>query len=230
MLLLPGLDGTGRLFYRQTPGLARSFRVATCALRDGATSMDQLVADAVHAIDLLAPDARRAMVVGESFGGALALSLALARPDRVSGLVILNSCAHFAQFRLRLAIAGLRALPWGAMGAARRLAALRLHSRQTPRDEVRRFLEITARATRDGYLSRLRLLRRYDVRGRLHELRCPTLFLAASKDHLVPAVAQARFMAARVPGATVRILEGHGHICLIAPDVDLDRIIREWRG
>jgi pimeloyl-ACP methyl ester carboxylesterase len=94
-------------------------------------------------------------------------------------------------------------------------------------DEVRRFLEIIALATRDGYLSRLRLLRRYDVRGRLHELRCPTLSLASSEDHLVPAVAQARFMESRVPGAAVRILEGHGHICLIAPDVDLNRIIRE---
>jgi len=34
-------------------------------------------------------------------------------------------------------------------------------------------------------------------------------------------------MESRVPGAAVRILEGHGHICLIAPDVDLNRIIRE---
>jgi pimeloyl-ACP methyl ester carboxylesterase len=73
-------------------------------------------------------------------------------------------------------------------------------------------------------------LRAYDVRNRLSELRVPTLFLAADEDHLVPAVAQARVMAERVPGSAFRILDGHGHICLIAPDLDLSQIIREWRG
>jgi len=55
------------------------------------------------------------------------------------------------------------------------------------------------------------------------------LFLAADQDHLVPSVTQARLMAARVPNATVRVLEGHGHICLIAPDVDLAEILSSWR-
>jgi hypothetical protein len=33
-------------------------------------------------------------------------------------------------------------------------------------------------------------------------------------------------MAARVPGATVHVLAGHGHICLIAPNIDLEEILR----
>ena len=49
-------------------------------------------------------------------------------------------------------------------------------------------------------------------------------------DHLVPAVTQAHYMAERIPGAQVRVLEGHGHICLIAPNVDLGAILREWRA
>jgi hypothetical protein len=52
--------------------------------------------------------------------------------------------------------------------------------------------------------------------------------MAADQDHLVPSVAQARYMAQRVPDATVRVLSGHGHICLIAPDLDLDEILRQW--
>lgn len=44
----------------------------------------------------------------------------------------------------------------------------------------------------------------------------------------MPAVAQAEYMAARMPRAAVRRLEGHGHVCLIAPDVDLDVLLREW--
>ena len=120
-------------------------------------------------------------------------------------------------------------MPWHAMDLVRRLTAFRLHSRHTHRAEIRRFLELTRGTTRAGYLARLRMLRRYDVRGRLGEIRAPTLFLAAERDHLVPSVAQARYMAARVPGARLRVLPGHGHICLIAPDIDLDEILREWR-
>ena len=231
VILVPGMDGTGLLFYRQVPLLARSYRVITYALRDTAATMDVLVSDLARIIDTVAPTERRAIIVGESFGGALALSFALARPEQVSRLVILNSFPYFApQRRLRLAAVGLGALPWGAMGLVRRLTAFRLHSPHTHRQEIDRFMELTARASRGGYINRLKLLMQYDVRHRLHELRAPTLFLAADRDHLVPSVAQARYMAARVPGSMLRVLEGHGHICLIAPDIDLEALLNESRG
>ena len=231
LVLVPGMDGTGQLFYRQVPRLARSFRTATYALRNDAATMDVLIEDLGRVIDTIAPETRRAVVVGESFGGALAMSFALARPEQVSALVVLNSFPHFApQFRLRLARYGLGLIPWGMMAVIRRATAFRLHSAHTHRDDVKRFMELTAGASREGYLNRLRLLMSYDVRNRLHELRCPTLFLAAEQDHLVPSVPQAQLMAARVPNAVLRVLEGHGHICLIAPDIDLADMLAMWRG
>jgi pimeloyl-ACP methyl ester carboxylesterase len=84
--------------------------------------------------------------------------------------------------------------------------------------------------TRQGYLSRLRMLREYDVRRRLAEVQAPVLYLAADGDKLVPSVEQARLMASLTPHATMRVLEGHGHICLIAPDIDLGAILDEWIG
>jgi pimeloyl-ACP methyl ester carboxylesterase len=231
IVLVPGMDGTGRLFYRQVPLLARTHRVATYALRNDAATMDELVADLGRVIETVSPLRRQAIVIGESFGGALALSFALAKPEHVTRLVILNSFPYFApQRRLRLAVAGLAALPWGAMGLVRRLTAFRLHSRHTHRCEIQRFLELTRGASREGYISRLKLLMRYDVRPRLHEIRTPTLFLAADSDHLVPSLEQARYMAARVPRSALRVLEDHGHICLIAPDVDLAALLDEWSG
>jgi len=229
VVLVPGMDGTGLLFYRQIPLLARSRRVATYALRDDARSMDELIADLGRVIEDVAPVDRRAVVIGESFGGTLALSLALARPEAVRALVILNSFSYFKpQIRLHLGMLVLRTLPWGTMSVVRRATAFRLHSSHTHRDEQRRFMVLTERATREGYLGRLRLLTAYDVRERLRELRVPVLFLAAEEDHLVPSVREARYMAARVPHAVVRVLHGHGHICLIAPDIDLGQILDEW--
>jgi hypothetical protein len=35
-------------------------------------------------------------------------------------------------------------------------------------------------------------------------------------------------MSARVPGAALHVLAGHGHICLIAPNVDLGQILADW--
>lgn len=230
LVLVPGIAGSDRLFYSQVPGLAREHRVATYALRDSAVSMAQLVDDLAAVVMQTDPSDRRATIVGESFGGALALSFALARPDLVRELVILNSFPCFLpQFRLHLAIAGLQVMPWGAMPLVRRLTASRLHSRHTHKAEVARFLELTRDLSREGYIGRLRILTSYDARPRLGEIKAPTLLLAAEEDHLVPSVQQARFMGERIPGATVRVLDGHGHICLIAPDLSLAELLREWR-
>jgi pimeloyl-ACP methyl ester carboxylesterase len=229
VVLVPGLDGTGRLFYAQVPRLAQSYRVATYALRNDANDWTTLIDDLHGIVDRTAGPGRPAIVVGESFGGALALSFALAAPERVSALVILNSFPYFRpQLRLRLARAGLGALPWGMMTVMRRATAFRLHSAHTHRAEIGRFMALTASASRHGYLNRLKLLCEYDVRERLGELCMPTLFLAADRDHLVPSVAQGRFMSDRVPGSELRVLAGHGHICLIAPDLDLAGIVSEW--
>lgn len=229
MILVPGMDGTGRLFYRQVPLLARYFTVATSPLRDDATTMDAHIADLDSVVDAVSVQTGPPIIVGESFGGAVAMSYALAHPERVRALVVLNSFPYFApQRRLRLASILLRALPLGVTALARRLTAFRLYSAHTHRDDVARFLELTRDMSRDGYLNRLRILRSYDVRDRLQTITVPTLFLAAEQDRLVPSVEQARLMAQLTPGSTVRVLAGHGHSCLIAPDLDLSVLLREW--
>jgi pimeloyl-ACP methyl ester carboxylesterase len=230
LVLVPGIDGTGLLFYRQIPTLSRHFEVTTTRHRDDARSMDDLVDDLDRAIRAASPK-RPVTLLGESFGGALTLSYALARPERVERIIILNSFAHFgSQARLWLGYHLLRATPWGMMRLARQLNARRLHSPQTERDEIKRFHELMRATTREGYLSRMRILRDYDVRDQLPSLRMPALFLAADRDTLVPSVEQARLMSGLTPSATMRVLAGHGHSCLIAPDLDLAVILEEWLG
>ena len=229
LVLVPGMDGTGLLFYRQVPLLAAHHRVATYALRDDAPDMETLVADLARVVERIGAPGEGAIVVGESFGGTIALSFARAHPELTAGIVVVNSFARFLpQLRLVLARAGIRAMPWGAMRIVRRLTAVRLHSPHTHRREIRYFLALTRGTTRQGYLGRLAILRRYDARPWLSSLRVPALFLASDRDHLVPAVREATYMAARVPGARLRVLEGHGHACLIAPGVDLAELLADW--
>ena len=121
-------------------------------------------------------------------------------------------------------------MPWGAMPVVRRLTAFRMHSRHTHRTEIDRFLELSRGISREGYIGRLRILQQDDMRHHLQELRIPTLFLASDLDYLVPSLEQGRIMAALAPEATLQVLEGHGHICLIAPGIDLADILARWRG
>jgi len=228
---VPGMDGTGLLFYRQIPELSCKYRVATYTLRGSATHMRTLVEDLASVVAQASPSGQKAVVFGESFGGALSMSFALARPELVERLVVLNAFPYFRpQLRLKLAIAWIRTFPWKTMALVRRLTATRMHSRYTHRDEIRRFLELTGGTTKEGYLNRLRILQEYDLRERLGEIRVPTLLLAADRDHLVPSVEQASFMAERIPEAALRVLKGHGHGCLLAPNLNLARIVTEWPG
>lgn len=229
VVCVPGMDGTGKLFYRQTPLLARDYRVATYALRDTTSEMETLIDDLAGVIRSISPSNEPAIILGESFGGTLALSFALKRPELVRALVIVNSFPHFLpQTRLRIVISTLQVFPWKAMTLVRQFTATRLHSQFTHRNEIRRFLKLTTETTRRGYLNRLRILKRYDVRDQLHRITAPTLLLAAEEDHLVPSVDQAQYMAQRLPRATSRVLHGHGHICLIAPNINLGNILSDW--
>jgi len=228
LFLIPGVDGTGKLFYRQIPGLEQRFHVTTTRLRDDAETMDHLIADLHGEVTRVAGE-DRVTLLGESFGGALALSYAVAHPERVDRMVILNSFAQFgSQARLWLGYHLLRATPWGMMRIFRQLNARRMHSPQTEREEIKRFHELMRASTREGYLSRMRILRNYDIRRHLPSIAAPVLFLASDRDTLIPSVEQARLMSDLMPASTVRVLAGHGHSCLIAPDMDLAAILDEW--
>ena len=226
IVLVPGIDGTGVSFHRQVPLLQRKYAVTQTRLRD----------DDRHRMPDLIDDLRRVVdqsdgpvtLVGESFGGALSMSFALEHPERVRRLLIVNSFAHFdSQAQLRLAYQLTRAMPWGLMPLARRIATSRMHSPHTEREAIREYQRLMRDAKKGGLLARLRILRDYDLRDRLAALQAPVLFLAADLDNLVPSVEQARLMQGLAPRATMRVLQGHGHTCLIAPDIDLSTILDE---
>ena len=120
-------------------------------------------------------------------------------PSASTRLVILNSFAHFgSQARLWLGYHLLRATPWGMMRIVRQLNARR-HAFAADRAARRSgaFIELMRGTTRDGYLSRLRILRDYDIRDRLPTIAAPVLFLAADRDTSCRRCEQARLMSDR---------------------------------
>jgi pimeloyl-ACP methyl ester carboxylesterase len=233
-VLVPGLDGTALLFYRQMPVLSRRFHVETFPLPDDERcTMGSLVEELRGAVERLSRyrGEQRVFLCGESFGGALSLSFALRYPEKLEGLVILNSFPYVRQ-RVPIALgpALLKLMPWGAMPLMRRFTESRLHSSHTRAEDLAEFHRRTRAIGRRGYIRRLEILREYDIRRELQRIEVPTLFLAADEDRLVPSVEEARFMAARMPRATVRVLEGYGHVCMIHHDFDLLQHVEPWLG
>lgn len=229
LVYVPGIDGTGSLFFTQLARLTGDYRVATYRLRDSATHMDELIGDLADVVRHASGDGEPATLVSESFGGALAMSFALRHPQLVRSLVVLNSFARFRDpWQLHVAAGSMQLFPWSLTRRIREFNARRLHSPSTPREHVERALALSSTSTRIGYRNRLRMLSRYDLREQLPQIRVPTLYLAADQDTLIPSVAQARYMASRVPGAQLRVLEGQGHACLISPEVNVHALLRDW--
>ena len=97
-----------------------------------------------------------------------------------------------------------------------------------PADVQRAFYDATEALGKEGYARRLAMLRGFDVRDRLRDLRVPTLLLAGDRDHLLPSLRAARELAALLPHASLRALKGQGHSCLVGDRVDLRAVLDGW--
>ena len=87
-LQVAALSGSARVITHDARGSGRSGRPRDPA----AYAAPELVADALAVLD--ATGTERAVLVGQSFGGGLALMLAALHPDRVAGLVMVGATVN----------------------------------------------------------------------------------------------------------------------------------------
>jgi pimeloyl-ACP methyl ester carboxylesterase len=229
LVYIAGLDGTGELFYKQAPGLARSYRVATFRLREhGRFTYDDLTGDVAAVIKNTGES--RATIVGESFGGTIAMQFAVRFPEMVERLVVVNSFPRFRpRWKIRIAAAFAPLIPPRFTWLLRRGAnMLGLMLDGVSAEDRRRFFQTVRGVKHEGYARRLRLIAELDIENRLSEIQAPALFIAGAKDYLVKSVREARLMAARAPNADVKIIDGAGHACLLGNKVILADLLAEW--
>jgi proline iminopeptidase len=220
-----GIEGTGKNFYKQALDLERDHTIITFPMRStGRYGMENLVEDLINVIRETGFE--RVTVLAESFGGLLALSAALKYPDYFERMMLVNSFASFPhRSKINLGVALYSVLPYSLLKAYRtRTAPRTLFSDDVEAKDRYAFFEHTLRVHPEGYLSRLRIIRETDLRPRLSEIKVPALVVAGTEDRLLNAVAAARVIAAGLPRARLKLLEGTGHMALLSNRVR----VRDW--
>jgi len=226
-----GVEGTGRLFYKQAEDLARDHTVVSFAMRGaGRYAMDELVEDLAWVVGRAG--AGPATFLGESFGGLLTLAAALARPELFERMILVNTFPYFFQrVKISLGVGLMTLVPRPLMKAHRTRAARHfLFSPDVGEEDRERFRELTREVAHEGYVSRLRIIRATDLRPRLKDITIPALVVAGTADRFLDSVRAARLMAGSLPRARLKLLEGTGHMALLSGRVRVREWLREFDG
>ncbi|RQP25532.1 alpha/beta fold hydrolase [Piscinibacter terrae] len=203
LVLLPGMDGTGELFQPLLAAIKDDWPV--CVVRypcEEPKTFDELV----EYTRSLLPDGPL-VLLGESFSGPVAASLAAGLGRRLKALIFVASFIRCPRPKLS-SLAFLVSLVNVKLAA--RMAPLLLLGRNTA-PELRQAVRMAVgRITSRVLQSRLRQVAIVDATPSCTSIECPTLYLQAANDRLVPASAGLAVQMV-IPGARiVRLKAPHG--------------------
>lgn len=235
LLCLHGIGGSAESFRPQLEGLGDRFHVVArdapgYAHAADPTGYPETSGYVAEVVSLIARTGHRtAFLLGMSWGGVIAMEVALARPDLVDGLVLGDSTRGSGQSPRQAEAMLARVEELDAVGprAYARQRTPRLFSRHAPRDLVDRAVEASAGAVRlAGFAPAARLMAETDLGPRLGRIGAPTLVIYG-EDDVVTGAAESEALAAGIPGATLVRLPRAGHVAnQEAPDAFNDEVAR----
>jgi pimeloyl-ACP methyl ester carboxylesterase len=159
--------------------------------------------------------------VGHSMGGVIALQLALDAPDRVAGLVLVNSGASLP------VSAELLALVRDDFEVAVEHIVERAYS-PAAGDELKRLgRRMLAQTPPDVLLNDYLACDSFDASAWLGEVGVPALVVGAAEDRMAPPEWSASLVE-RLPHAELHIVPNAGHMLPVEHPEKLARLIRDW--
>ncbi len=222
VVLLHSFLCSGTMWREQVKPLARHWRVINIDARGHGRSgrverpftLYDMVDDSTAVLD--DAEIERAVWVGLSIGGMVALRAALRTPDRVAGLILIDTDAGVES--------GFKRVKYRALRAAARVFGIRplvpqirrqMFGSTTRKQRPEMVAEWSRRFAEADLPSMLRtldaLLDRDDLGPELSRIDVPTLVLVGAEDVALPP-ARSRAIAARLPNGTCREIPTAGHL------------------
>ncbi|MEY3465698.1 MAG: alpha/beta fold hydrolase [Steroidobacteraceae bacterium] len=223
VLLVAGLGGSGKFWRAQVGAFSEHHRVILHDHRGvGRSGPGPLISSAAEMADdvLRLMDAlriERADLVGHSTGGAIGQHIALKAPERLNSLVLSASWGGptplFVQtFHTRRNVL-INCGPLDYLMVGTLLATPTWHLGPNFKNTETYFRERLAEFPGlEIELGRLNAVMRHDLRHQLQDIRVPTFVIGARDDQLTPP-GLSEELAARIPGATLHLLDSGGHFC-----------------
>ena len=202
-LLLPGLDGTGKLF---EPLVSFSPTDASCDVVSYPT--DRQMSYAEHAEFVMADfmSGEPFVIVAESFSGPVAVLIASRQPSKLVGVVLCNTFVYRPAWR------GLSCLPWAwlfRLPLMRLVVGLHLTGFKDVSRLVGPLRGANALVSPRVCASRIRSALKVDVRDELSALNIPVLYLRGKTDRLLFSGSVRRVEAVRPTTVIVRVPGPH---------------------
>jgi pimeloyl-ACP methyl ester carboxylesterase len=237
IVLVPGLAGGWKLLAPLVHLLARDHRVITYNLRGDrfptATARPRDLGDLAHDLGTLIEQLclERPAVFGVSFGGAIALQLAVEQPQRLGALVVQGAESRFrTTLGATIARRVLERFPLPSDNRFVNQFFNLLHGgKPEPGPLVDFVVERCWETDQSVIAQRIALLETYDVTDRLWQIDVPTLILAGSRDVIVPPARQ-QALASAIPGASFELLDGAGHVGFLTHRTEVVRRVRKMLG
>lgn len=222
IVLLHAMGASRRMWRAQLDALGTSYEVVAPDLPGhGHAPGPFTMRDATEKVrELLTYASGPVHLVGASLGGAVALQVAFAEPDRVASLLLSGAPVRLPPANLLLQRAATAVLPLGSTAAM----SVRVIRPADQRDADALVADIVqaGRATQSRVL---RELARYDPLSRLPEIKAPTLVCCGSQDKAN--LPSARLLAAHIDGAELRVIPDAGHLwTLQRPDLCTETVTR----
>lgn len=229
MVFLPGLDGTGKLFAPQAAKLSPYFDVRYLSIPEANRQDWNELAETVVTLLSREQHARPLYLCGESFGGCLALQIALNVPELLTKLVLVNPASAFCrQSWSRWMPQAAESIPEWLYNISGSVAfSLLANFDRIGGYWQRVFVDTVRPISRECVVWRLMMLQHFQLStDRLQQLIVPTALLASRCDRLLPSYQEADYLKQFLPDAVVYRLPDSGHVCLLEDGVDLAQCLR----
>ncbi|MCB9894651.1 MAG: alpha/beta hydrolase [Planctomycetes bacterium] len=223
-LYLPGLDGEARWVIRTQEQLPELELIPLAYPLGRELKWDELADVVVARMQALGTG----LLIGESFGGAVAQKTAILRPADVKGLCLISAFSHEPEpIAAAVGRAASRVLPKVLLNPVARLLAGWKLAGTLKGEEREKFLKYFEHLDHDELARRLKLLSSFDVSDRLIGIKCPVAVMYGSRDAFCAAPDQLEIWK-RMPDVRLHQFDGYGHMITQEVPIGVARRIREW--